>query len=142
MKQGWEIKTLGEVCEVNKSIYGYKSFQVKFYKDGIWTRVRDFFPASRIKLFYNKKNIAKGVYEKVCEGKSWKNKPKMRKNNPIEWRKQIYSSIYTKTKAIGLSKPELYSFTYDKLVLKKPIESLTELTDTNLKKLYQLIIRL
>ena len=70
------------------------------------------------------------------------NKPKMRKNNPIEWRKQIYSSIYTKTKAIGLSKPELYSFTYDKLVLKKPIESLTELTDTNLKKLYQLIIRL
>jgi len=89
--------------------------------------------------------IKNSDYEKVIEWLSKMiaiNKPKLRKNNPVEWRNRNYSSIYAKIKSLNITKEDLYSFAFEKLKLKEPITSLKDLNDNNLKKLYQLIIRL
>lgn len=69
-------------------------------------------------------------------------RPKLRKKDNEEWRKQIYKSIYAKTKAIKFSKEDLYNFVNTKLILKNYINSITELTDKDLGKLYDIIMRI
>ncbi|HRR07341.1 MAG TPA: ORF6C domain-containing protein, partial [Rhodothermales bacterium] len=66
-------------------------------------------------------------------------RPKLRKNNNEEWKKQNYGAIYAKSKQIGMEKQDLYNFAYEKLELKEPINSLKELSDVRLKKLYQIL---
>lgn len=68
-------RDLGEVIEVKESIYGYKSFKVKFYKNGAWTRCEDFFIPDGVKLFYKKEDLVKGVLKVIKEEGGLKNKP-------------------------------------------------------------------
>lgn len=90
------------------------------------------------------KAMPKELFDEVM---NWLNKqiayihrPKLRKGNNDEWRKQLYGAIYAKSQnELKFTKEELYKFACEKLEIKKQITSLTDLSDTRLKKLYQLI---
>jgi hypothetical protein len=83
--------------------------------------------------------------EKYLDAETWlyqqvaQQKPKLRKTNRPEWRKRLYASIYARLNNLAISKDSIYDFAFHKFDLKKPITSLTELNDTNLKKLDQFI---
>ncbi|MCF8383726.1 MAG: ATP-binding protein [Chlorobium sp.] len=67
-------------------------------------------------------------------------RPKLRKGNNPQWKKDIYGAIYAKAKNdLHFDNEELYLFAFDKLKLKKPIASLKDLSDTRLNKLYKII---
>lgn len=68
---------------------------------------------------------------------AYNHRPKLRKANNTEWKKQIYKAIYSKIRDKKMSKQDLYDYAYEKLNLKKPISTLKDLSDTRLKKLYQ-----
>lgn len=96
---------------------------------------------------YNRFGITKYTLlpiEKFEECMSWlqsqiayEHRPKLRKSNKPEWKKQMYKAIYAKIRNKNMSREALYDYAYEKLNLKKPINSLKELSDTRLKKLYQ-----
>lgn len=67
------------------------------------------------------------------------NRPKLRRTNRDKWREEYYKSIYTRSKAIGLNKEDILNIAFTRLNLSKPVVSLKELNDKNLKKLYQII---
>ena len=62
------------------------------------------------------------------------NRNKLKKKDSNQWRKDLYRSIHTRANEIGIN---IHDFANDKLKIKKPITSLTELSDTRLKKLYE-----
>ena len=65
-------------------------------------------------------------------------RPILRKHNNSEWKNSMYSSIYAKSRSEwNMDKQELYQFAYEKLKLKEPINSLKDLSDVRLKKLYK-----
>ncbi|MDR2407582.1 MAG: ORF6C domain-containing protein [Bacteroidales bacterium] len=66
-------------------------------------------------------------------------RPKLRKTNSDAWRKQMYKSIHARVNNLKMNKDDLLSFAEKKLELKKPITSISELSDTRLKKLYEII---
>ncbi len=66
-------------------------------------------------------------------------RPKLKRTNKIEWRKEHYTGIYTRSKQKNIDKEELLQIAFEKFELNEPITSLKELSDTNLKKLYQYI---
>ncbi len=65
------------------------------------------------------------------------NRPKLRTANNTKYRNDLYKSIYTRSRQIGMEKSDLLVFAEHVLELKKPITSLKELSDTRLKRLYQ-----
>ncbi|MDA8155605.1 MAG: hypothetical protein M0Z52_03995 [Actinomycetota bacterium] len=67
-------------------------------------------------------------------------RPKLRRRDNDAWRKEHYTAIWTKTRALGISKPQVYELVAIKLG--KAVESLTELGERDLKKLYGIIMRL
>lgn len=68
-----------------------------------------------------------------------KHRPVLRKHNNIAWKNAMYSSIYAKSRNDwGLDKEGVYTFAHEKLKLKHPINSLKDLSDVHLKKLYGL----
>ena len=69
-----------------------------------------------------------------------KHRPILRKHNNPVWKKDMYSSIYAKSRSDwNMDKDSLYDFAYSKLKLKNQISSLKDLSDVNLKKLYGLL---
>lgn len=85
--------------------------------------------------------------EKYEEALNWlqkqiahEHRPKLRRSNNPQWKKDMYGAIYAKAQnELGLDKLGLYNFAFDKLKLKDSITSLKDLSDTRLKKLYNLI---
>lgn len=69
-------------------------------------------------------------------------RPKLRRSAPEEWRNQLYKSIWAKARKLAMAKQTVYDIALQRLSLKKPILSLTELGEQNLKKLYDIIIRM
>ncbi len=63
-------------------------------------------------------------------------RPRIRRKDPEAWRRSFEIPIWAMAKELGLSKPEVYTLATDKYKLKKPINSLKELTQKNLEKLY------
>ena len=95
------------------------------------------------KSLYNKFGITSYKIlpkEKYDEAIEWLNKQiamnrkGLRKNDPEQWRKDMYKSIHTRANELSI---EIHSFATSVLQSKKPITSLTELSDTRLKKLYE-----
>jgi hypothetical protein len=66
-------------------------------------------------------------------------RPALRRKNPDMWKKSLYKPIYARANELGISKDELYTFAYQKIPLKKPISSLTELTMRDLERLNNLL---
>lgn len=61
--------------------------------------------------------------------------PSLRRANNGEWRQRHYQAIWAMTRELGWEKPAVYKFATDKLALKKPIASLTELGEQKLESL-------
>ena len=68
------------------------------------------------------------------------NRHKTRKTDNPLWRNEHYSAIYAKTGELGISKGELYALVNQRL--DKKITSLKQLSDQNLKKLYNMVMSL
>lgn len=60
-------------------------------------------------------------------------RPKLKKVDNDQFRKDMYKSIHAKARQLGL---DIHDFAFTALDLKNPITSLTELSDTRLQKLY------
>lgn len=67
-------------------------------------------------------------------------RPKIRRKAPEEWRKSFYKPIYARANELNITKEELYAIAQDRLSLKKPVTSLKDLTQQNLKRLHQIMI--
>lgn len=65
-----------------------------------------------------------------------KYRPKLKKADNDEYRKDYYKSIHAKANELKFSREELYQFINDFLKPKSPISSLKELSDARLKKVY------
>ena len=70
---------------------------------------------------------------------AYEHRPKLRKSNNSEWRKEMFKAIYAKAQSNSMEKEELYNFIQNRLSLKAPISSLKELSDVRLSKVYKLI---
>lgn len=73
---------------------------------------------------------------------AYKHTPKLRRTDKEQWRNSRYKSIYARAKELNISKEELLEFAFEKLELKSKIESLKDLNDTNLNKLYRKLFSL
>lgn len=77
--------------------------------------------------------------EKYDEAIIWLNKQiamnrkTLRKNNPEQWRKDMYKSIHTRARELSI---DIHNYATEVLSTKAPVLSLTELSDTRLQKLY------
>ncbi len=71
--------------------------------------------------------------------KAYHGRPKLRLTDKTRYRKDFYKGIYARIKNLNMTKEELFVFAEEELKLKQPINSLTELSDTRLKKLYHKI---
>jgi hypothetical protein len=67
-------------------------------------------------------------------------RPKLRRPANDTWRNELYAAIWARQKELGMSKEWVYSAVYEKLG--KVVSSLTELGERDLKKLYDLIIKI
>lgn len=65
---------------------------------------------------------------------------KIRRNNTPMYRNELYAAIYARGTELGFSKGEIYNIVLTKL--NKRVSSLKQLSETNLNKLYQYIMRL
>lgn len=61
--------------------------------------------------------------------------PSLRRANNGEWRQRHYQAIWAMSGKLGWDKSAVYEFAADKLALKKPIASLTELGEQKLESL-------
>lgn len=130
-------KLINDMVDINYKAGKYKTTEQKSKAyQNFWSSFKNKFNITSYHLLPK---------EKFTEAETWLHKqvalqrPKLRRANNPEWRKEIYTSIYARIKSLSIAKDELYDIAFQKLNLKMPISSLTELNDTNLKKLYQII---
>ena len=121
-----------EIVKINESTE--KTSTAKLYMQ-TWLSIKNKFNVTKYTL------LPKEKFEECMtwlQGQiAYNHRPKLRKANNPEWKKQIYTAIYSKIRNKKMSKQDLYDYAYEKLNLKKPISSLKDLSDTRLKKLYQ-----
>lgn len=67
-------------------------------------------------------------------------KKNLRHGDTDEWRKKQYTAINTRARQLGMDRENMLAFAKDKLELKQPLESIKDLSDTRLQKLYNFIM--
>lgn len=83
--------------------------------------------------------------ERGDEAVSWlrqqkaRNNSKIRRNNPAMFRNDHLGGIHAKIRELGMTKPELYAFSTERLSLRRPLTSLTQLGEQNLVALNRLL---
>ncbi|MDR3226638.1 MAG: ORF6C domain-containing protein, partial [Prevotellaceae bacterium] len=100
----------------------------------IWSLLKDKFNVTSYHLIV--KEQFDDVIKFLSKLNAYKYRQKARKNNNEKYRKELYGAIYAKVNELKMSKDELYVYVENILSLKKPISSLTDLSDTRLKKIY------
>lgn len=68
-------------------------------------------------------------------------KKNLRHGDTPEWRKKQYTAINTRARQLGMDRDKMILFAQDKLELKEPLESIKDLSDTRLQKLYNFIMQ-
>lgn len=68
--------------------------------------------------------------------------PKLRRTDNQAWRNHRYRGIWARVHELGMSNEQLYTLAVERLALKKPISSLTELGEQNLDRLYRIVLAL
>lgn len=139
-QQAKEIKDIiDKIVEINEKAgrVKVKGDKGKLYKDA-WQSLYNRFGITSYKL------VGKSRFDEVVQWLNqqiaMKHRPKLRRTDNAEWRNQHYAAIYSRSRAeLGIDKEQLYKLAFERLGLKKPIDSLKELNDTNLKKLYSII---
>lgn len=84
--------------------------------------------------------------EKYDEAMTWlqkriayKGKKRLRRGDTEVWRKKQYSAIYTRARELGMTREEVLHQATILLDLKSPLESLKDVSDTRLQKIYNYI---
>jgi hypothetical protein len=120
-----------KVDEIVKMITSDDSEKKKSAYPQVWGSIKKRFNVASYRC------ISKGQFDEVM---AWlqkeiasKYRKMLRKSDNDEWRKQYYKSIHARANQLGLN---IHDYAMDVLELKKPISSLTKLSDTRLKKLY------
>lgn len=67
-------------------------------------------------------------------------KKTLRHGDTDEWRKKQYTAINTRSRQLGMDRTEMLIFAVTKLELKQALESIKDLSDTRLQKLYNFIM--
>ena len=67
-------------------------------------------------------------------------RPKLRRADNPAWRNQHYKAIWSRAKELGFTEDQVYALSGDRLG--KPITSLKQLGERNLKSLYNIIMGL
>lgn len=133
------LDTVNKIVEINEQAGKFNNPKDKGkYFSQTWTSFKNKFSVTSYHLLPK---------EKFEEAINWLQKqiafdhrPKLRKANNPQWKKDIYGAIYAKAQNdLHLDKEELYQFAFDKLKLKEHITSLKDLSDTRLNKLYKII---
>ncbi len=68
------------------------------------------------------------------------NRPKLRKTDNKRWKGKYYTAIYARCNERGISKAQLYALIKDRMGLR--VTSLKQLSDKNLKHLYNIVFAL
>ena len=125
-----------EIVNINDQAGKFKSgnSKGKFYAF-IWSGIKNRYSITKYTLL--KKDDFDDCIKWLQSQIASKHRPILRKHNNSVWKTSMYSSIYAKSRSDwNMNKEALYDFAYHKLNLKKPINSLKDLSDVNLKKLY------
>lgn len=67
-------------------------------------------------------------------------KKNLRHGDTVEWRKKQYTAINTRARQLGMDRDKMLEYTKEKLQLKQSLESIKDLSDTRLQKLYNFIM--
>jgi hypothetical protein len=67
-------------------------------------------------------------------------KKNLRHGDTPEWRKKQYTAINTRARQLGMDRDKMLEYTKEKLQLKQSLESIKDLSDTRLQKLYNFIM--
>lgn len=70
---------------------------------------------------------------------AYKGKKRLRRGDTEVWRKKQYSAIYTRAREMGMTREEVLHQATILLALKSPLESLKDVSDTRLQKIYNYI---
>ena len=73
-----------------------------------------------------------------CSGRN--GKTQIRRKAPDKWKQSLFKPIYARANELGISKNELYQLAQERMSLKKPINSLRDLTQRDLQKLHEIMI--
>lgn len=68
-------------------------------------------------------------------------KKNLRHGDTDEWRKKQYTAINTRARQLGMDREKMLMFAEQRLELKQPLESIKDLSDTRLQKLYNFIMQ-
>lgn len=68
-------------------------------------------------------------------------KKNLRHGDTDEWRKKQYTAINTRARQLGMDREKMLMFAQERLELKQPLESIKDLSDTRLQKLYNFIMQ-
>jgi hypothetical protein len=130
-------KLVDDIIDINDKAGKYRTTEQKSKAyQSYWSSFKKKFNVTSYHLLPKEKYV---LAETWLRKQVAMNRPKLRKTNNEEWKKEFYTSIYARIKSLSITKDELYNIAFQKLDLKEPISSLKELTDINLKKLYQII---
>lgn len=140
-KQAKTIKDLvDEIVRINEQAGKANNGVGKIYSY-TWSSFKNKFNVASYRLLPKEKFEEAVIWLRKEIG--YKHQPKLRKNNNSEWKKRIYTAIYTRSQNnLNLEKQEILDLAFDRLKLRKPISSLKELSDTRLKKLYDIIMNM
>lgn len=67
-------------------------------------------------------------------------KKNLRQGDTNEWRKKQYTAINTRARQLKMNREQMLFFAQERLELKQPLESIKDLSDTRLQKLYNFIM--
>ncbi len=133
------LDAVNKIVEINEQAGKFKDSKDKgrFFLQ-TWTSFKNRFSVTSYHL------LPKEKFEEAIDWLqkqiAYDHRPKLRKTNNPQWKKDIYGAIYAKAQnELHLDKDGLYQFAFDKLKLKEPIKSLKDLSDTRLNKLYKII---
>jgi len=140
-EQAQQIKEcINKIVELNGKAGKFKGKQDKgkFYAK-TWNLFKNKFGVTSYHLLPKDKFIEAKTLLKQQEAIQ---KPKLRRTNNKEWRIKNYSAIFSRLGQLGFNKDKAHEIANEKLKLKHPINSLTELGEQNLEKLYKIIMRM
>lgn len=103
----------------------------------IWSKLKKEFEVTTYKeiLAEDSERVIKWLYAQIAMAR-----PKIRKKAPEAWARSLFKPIHTRANELGIDKDTLYKIAFERIPLKKPIQSLKELTQRDLQKLHRIMI--
>ena len=134
-QEAYKIQQLIYKLAERDAATGYANCEVGKARAKWWLILRKHFEISSYKLLPSHLFDEAMTYLRQHKAMT---RSKLKKTNKSEWRNEHYSAIYARTGQKHISKGELYALVNNRMKLR--ITSLKQLNDTNLKKLYNIVM--